>query len=57
MKKQKDYGNTIDDMLFMPQLKLPNKDASKFVNKYLENSKPMHVAFGIPQTLSSSLKF
>lgn len=46
---EKEYGNYLNKIYFMPQIKLPNSNAKTIVDDYLENRAPVAFAFGIPQ--------
>ena len=54
---EKEFGKYLDDVYFMPQIKLPNKDAKAIVDDYLENRTPVAFAFGVPQDTLKLIKY
>nr|WP_234445886.1 glycerophosphodiester phosphodiesterase family protein [Carboxylicivirga marina] len=46
---EKEYGQYLDKVYFMPQIKLPNPNAKVIVDDYLEKDPPIAFAFGVPQ--------
>ena len=54
---EKEFGKYLDDVYFMPQIKLPNKDAKAIVDDYLENRTPIAFAFGVPQDTLKLIKY
>lgn len=46
---EEEYGQYLDKVYFMPQIKLPDPNARAIVDDYLENRTPVAFAFGVPQ--------
>ncbi|TLX71801.1 glycerophosphodiester phosphodiesterase family protein [Labilibacter sediminis] len=54
---EKEYGQYLDKVYFMPQIKLPNPDAKAIVDDYLEKDPPIAFAFGVPQDTIQFLQY